>query len=216
MELLTPGVERLAGINIDQITRSVLCAGRNADALAQIVDGLRAANCRGGRSASELPNSRPKELRVRLQKYMEPLVTLRASQSVDAEFFYSITEQTMRPHVLAAGGTWEEERRRKESAEDAICPGTSVILVGTVEAGILAVERSPSEIQLQTLYLLPSFQGLGVGSLLVSSLQQEASRRRIPLRLQVLKANPAKGFYEHLGFSIEEETEYFFHMQFAI
>jgi len=89
-------------------------------------------------------------------------------------------------------------------------------LVGTAEAGILAVERSPSEIQLHTLYLLPSFQGLGVGSYLVSSLQQEASRLLVPLRLQVLKANPAKGFYEHLGFSIEQETEYFFHMQYAI
>jgi hypothetical protein len=31
-----------------------------------------------------------------------------------------------------------------------------------------------------------------------------------------LKANPAKGFYEHMGFSVEEETEYFFHMQYAI
>jgi len=175
-----------------------------------------AASCRRCSSVSELPNSRPKELRVRLQKYLEPLVTLRASQSVDAEFFYSVTEQTMRPHVLAAGGTWEEARRRKEAAEDAICPGTSVILVGTAEAGILAVQRSPSEIQLHTLYLLPRFQGLGVGSSLVSSLQQEATGRRVPLRLQVLKANPAKGFYEHIGFSVEEETEYFFHMQYAI
>ena len=144
---------------------------------------------------------------------MEPLITLRASLSADAELFYSVTEQTMRPHVMAAGGNWKEEHRRRESAEEAISPGAGVILVGPVEAGILAVERLPSEIQLQTLYLLPSFQGLGVGSFLVSSLQQEAKSRCVPLRLQVLRANPAKAFYERLGFSVEEETEYFFHMR---
>lgn len=146
---------------------------------------------------------------------MVPIITLRASQSVDADLFYSITEQTMRPHVLAAGGTWEEERRRKEAAEDACNPGASVILVDTAEAGILAVEKLTSEIRLHMLYLLPGFQGLGVGSTLVSSLQQEASARGVPLRLQVLKVNPAKAFYEHLGFRVEEESEYFFHMQYS-
>ena len=144
---------------------------------------------------------------------MGPLITLRASKIADAELFYSITEQTMRPHVMAAGGTWEEERRREESAEEAINPSASVIMIGTVEAGILTIERLPCEFQLQTLYLLPSFQDLGVGSSLVSSLQQEAKSRCVPLRLQVLKVNPAKAFYERLGFRIEEETEYFFHMQ---
>jgi len=62
---------------------------------------------------------------------MELLVTLRASQSVDAGFFCCVTEKTMRPHVLAAGGTWNEERRRKEAAEDAVYPGASVVLIGT-------------------------------------------------------------------------------------
>jgi len=31
----------------------------------------------------------------------------------------------------------------------------------------------------------------------------------------VLKANSAKHFYERLGFGVEQETEYFFHMQYA-
>jgi GNAT superfamily N-acetyltransferase len=89
-------------------------------------------------------------------------------------------------------------------------------MVGKVEAGILVVERSSREIQLHALYLLPSFQGLGVGSTLVSSLQQEAMKRRVPLRLQVLTANPAKTFYERLAFGLVKETEYFVHMQYPI
>jgi ribosomal protein S18 acetylase RimI-like enzyme len=94
-------------------------------------------------------------------------------------------------------------------------PNASVIVVGAVDAGILLVERLPHEVQLHILYLLPSFQGLGIGSALVSSLQREAAERRVPLRLKVLKVNPAKRLYERMGFSVEEETEHFFCMQNA-
>jgi ribosomal protein S18 acetylase RimI-like enzyme len=147
---------------------------------------------------------------------MVSFIALRTSQRADAELFYFITEQTMRSHIMASGGNWVEERRREEAAEDATNPGASVIMVGTVEAGILVVERFSREIQLHALYLLPTFQGLGVGSTLVSSLQQEAMTSRVPLCLQVLKVNPAKTFYERLDFSIVKETEYFYHVQYPI
>jgi ribosomal protein S18 acetylase RimI-like enzyme len=88
-------------------------------------------------------------------------------------------------------------------------------LVGAIEAGILLVARLPHEVHLQDLYLLPRYQGQGIGSALVSALQKEAIARCVPLRLQVLKVNSAKRFYERLGFSVVEETEYFFHMQYA-
>ena len=140
---------------------------------------------------------------------------LRASQSADANLFYNVTEQTMRAHVLAAGGTWDEQRRRRESAEECANPNASIILVGAIEAGILLVERRPHEVHLQDLYLFPKYQRQGIGSALVSALQKEAIARCVPLRLQVLKVNPAKHFYERLGFSVLEETEYFFYMQYA-
>jgi len=140
---------------------------------------------------------------------------LRASQSADANLFYDLIEQTMRAHVLAAGGTWDEERRRRESVEESANPNARIILVGAIEAGILLVERRPHEVHLQDLYLFPKYQGQGIGSAIVSALQKEAIARRVPIRLQVLKVNPAKRFYERLGFSVLEEAEYFFHMQYA-
>jgi ribosomal protein S18 acetylase RimI-like enzyme len=142
-------------------------------------------------------------------------VTLRAPRSVDASLFYDVAEQTMRAHILAAGGAWDEERRREEMTEVSLDPNASVIVAGTVDAGILLVERSPNEVQLHILYLFPSFQGLGIGTTLVSSLQRKAAERSVPLRLKVLKVNPAKSFYERLGFTVEEETEHFFCMQNA-
>jgi len=142
-------------------------------------------------------------------------ITLRASRETDASLFYDVTEQTMRVHVIAAGGTWEEEGRRREAAEDSVNPDASVIMVGKVDVGIMCVERQPHEIHLHMLCLLPGYQARGIGGSLVSALQREAAARCVPLRLNVLKANSAKRFYERLGFGVEQETEYFFHMQYA-
>jgi ribosomal protein S18 acetylase RimI-like enzyme len=141
-------------------------------------------------------------------------VALRACRSTDAGLFYDVTEQTMRVHVIAAGGAWEEESRRREAAEDSVNPGASVIVVGEVDAGILIVERLPNEVRLLMLCLLPSHQGRGIGRSLVSALQREAAARRVPLLLDVLKVNPARRFYERLGFGVEDESEYFFHMRY--
>ena len=152
---------------------------------------------------------------VRLHTVMSPPLTLRFPRSVDAGLFYDVTEQTMRAHIIAAGGAWDEERRREETTEVSLDPNASVIMVGAVDAGILLVERSPKEVQLHILYLFPSFQGLGIGSTLVSSLQRESAECGVPLRLKVLKVNPAKSFYERLGFIVEEETEHFFCMRNA-
>jgi len=142
-------------------------------------------------------------------------VTLRASRNTDAGFFYRVTEQTMRVHVVAAGGVWNEERTLRETAEDSVNPDASVIVIGAVDVGILIVERLLHEIRLRELCLLPGYQGRGIGCSLVSALQGEAAARCVPLRLHVLKVNPAKRFYERLGFGVEEETEYFFHMLYA-
>ena len=139
--------------------------------------------------------------------------TLRVSRNTDAGLFYDVLEQTMRVHVIAAGGAWEEKPRRREAAEDSVNPGASVIVVGEVDAGILIVERLPNEVRLLMLCLLPSHQGRGIGCSLVSALQREAAARRVPLRLEVLKVNPARRFYERLGFGVVDESEYFFHMR---
>ena len=150
---------------------------------------------------------------IQLQNSMALPAALRVSRNADARLFYDVLEQTMRVHVIAAGGTWEEESRRREAADDSVNPGASVIVLGEVDAGILIVERLPDEVHLLMLCLLPSHQGHGIGCSLVSALQREAAARCVPLRLEVLKFNPARRFYERMGFGVEDESEYFLHMR---
>jgi GNAT superfamily N-acetyltransferase len=57
---------------------------------------------------------------------------------------------------------------------------------------VLMVERLPTHIQLVQIYLLPEYQRLGIGTVLLQKLIAEARQSQIPIRLKVMTINPAK------------------------
>jgi len=62
--------------------------------------------------------------------------------------------------------------------------------------------------KLHKLYLLPEMQGLGFGKLLLLELMQQArAKNQKSLFLNVNRQNPAKQFYEKLGFTIAEQVD---------
>lgn len=78
----------------------------------------------------------------------------------------------------------------------------SVILVRGERAGRLWVARTPEQIRLLDIALLPRFQRRGVGRLLLAQLIEESERARLPLRHMVFQSNTdGMRFYERLGFA---------------
>jgi ribosomal protein S18 acetylase RimI-like enzyme len=141
-----------------------------------------------------------------------PTFTIRRSTIDDAPLFYSVIEQTMREFILATWGRWDEARVRQESLEDSISPNAQVIQIGDVGVGVLLVERLPTHIQLEQIYLFPKYQKLGIGSIIIHELITESSQSQVPIRLRVMAVNPAKQFYEKFGFIVTEVTPEFFYM----
>jgi ribosomal protein S18 acetylase RimI-like enzyme len=86
----------------------------------------------------------------------------------------------------------------------------SVVLVDGLPAGRLLVERSKSSIHIVDLSLLPAFRGAGVGRELVQTLIGEADARGVPVTCNVEVGNPARIFWQRLGFEARsgEETGY--------
>ncbi|MGV3721944.1 MAG: GNAT family N-acetyltransferase [Actinomycetota bacterium] len=80
-----------------------------------------------------------------------------------------------------------------------------LISVSGEPAGAVSVLERDEALHLANLHLLPAFQNRGLGTALVREVQRqaEASRRRVTTR--VLKVNPARAFYERLGFRLEGE-----------
>jgi len=79
-----------------------------------------------------------------------------------------------------------------------ICRGENI--------GAISVERHADFIELSQLFILPQHQNKGIGTSLVRTLALEARQGGMPLRLRVLKSNPALCLYERLGFRVSSTT----------
>lgn len=77
----------------------------------------------------------------------------------------------------------------------------------------MRVDRLPDHWFLAKLYLLPAFQGDGLGSRLLEQLIADAGMLRMPLRLTVLEVDPARHFYERHGFVVTETVPPRHHME---
>ncbi len=79
--------------------------------------------------------------------------------------------------------------------------------------GILALQKLPGWIMLNRIFLLPGAQRRGIGTRIMGEILKSASAQRLPVRLRVLKVNPARRLYERLGFVVTEETETHYSME---
>ena len=74
------------------------------------------------------------------------------------------------------------------------------------------VEDGMSAIRIEKLYILPDEQGKGIGRALLATVDEYARKRCASyLELNVNRNNPAKGFYEKLGFLVVREVDIPYH-----
>ncbi|MCY1043136.1 GNAT family N-acetyltransferase [Corallococcus sp. bb12-1] len=78
--------------------------------------------------------------------------------------------------------------------------GHALIEVDGVPVGRQWLVRTDAETLLVDLALLPSHQGQGLGTRLLCAIQEEATRARVPVRLNVTRDNPALRLYTRHGF----------------
>jgi ribosomal protein S18 acetylase RimI-like enzyme len=79
--------------------------------------------------------------------------------------------------------------------------------------GRMMVFRSEHEIRLVDISVLPESRNAGIGTGLLQDLLNEASESGTPVRLQVLKANPAIRLYERLGFAVVGDDGLYLQME---
>lgn len=133
--------------------------------------------------------------------------TLRAARPEDADFLWQLRQQALRPHVEKAWGAWDDAQQRKFFDRGFKPRETSIIVNAGRDVGRLDIVHSRWEVFLGLIELLPEVQGRGLGSKIVRDLQAEAGQKKLPIRLQVIKANEgAQRLYLRLGFKPAGET----------
>ena len=90
----------------------------------------------------------------------------------------------------------------------------SIILYKGRPVGRFWIGRTPEQIRLLDIAILPEFQNQGVGAALLKSLLAESEAAGVPLRHMVFKMNTAAlRFYERFGFSPIEDVGAYIHME---
>lgn len=84
---------------------------------------------------------------------------------------------------------------------------TYVIECDGENVGRLRVVRTPEQIEISGIQVLPDYQRRGIGTAVITTLLQEGRENDLPVVLQVDKDNPdARRLYLRLGFEQQGET----------
>ncbi len=132
-------------------------------------------------------------------------LTWRPADSSDLDWLEALRIQTMGPHLEAAGSsvTTQEHRARVVQGFDHI----RVIEQGAIRVGMLKLLDESSSWRIVQFQLLPEFQRQGFGGAILGAVIEAAGQQRVPIRLSVLKGNPALRLYARLGFKVVGERE---------
>jgi ribosomal protein S18 acetylase RimI-like enzyme len=133
-------------------------------------------------------------------------VKLRAATPADAEFLYDLLRTTMRDYVEQTW-SWDEDWQRTYFDMHYDPAQNQVVALNGQDIGVIAAERREGGIHLSSIYILPEYQGRGIGTQLINDLLAEAFRQGLPVSLRVLKINPARRLYERLGFVVVDEAD---------
>jgi ribosomal protein S18 acetylase RimI-like enzyme len=122
-----------------------------------------------------------------------------------------LRQKTMLAHQLASGLEPSELEQKQRVAYRFEC--AQIIMLEGQSIGLMKLARDASEWQLIQIQLEPALQGQGIGGALLAAVIAEAKHAGVTLRLDVLRANPARRLYERLGFSRVNEGPHEYEMR---
>jgi ribosomal protein S18 acetylase RimI-like enzyme len=104
--------------------------------------------------------------------------------------------------VALVGYGWTKERLRAQFHREVALANCEVIVVDDRDAGYISTENRGRWWYVDAFAILPNFQNAGVGAAALQTLLEDACRVPVPVRLSVLRTNPARALYLRLGFRV--------------
>ena len=141
----------------------------------------------------------------------ENSLQIRPGAQQDEEWIFQLFKNTMRDYIDAAWG-WEELLQKEGFVTSLPARDFKILTQGGKPIGCFHISQKPDHVVLDMIMVQPDYQRQGHGSYLMKLIKQDASSLGKPLRLSVLKSNPAVSFHEQAGFAVASEDEHSFKM----
>lgn len=139
-------------------------------------------------------------------------VTLRAATIKDLGFAGQVYLETMR-YITDRLPQFDEGQHMARFAERFLPDEVNIVVAAGEDIGWPQVSETEHEIFLKQVFLQPACQGRGIGSQLIADLIERGRQTRKPIRLGVVKNNPAVQLYRRLGFQLTSEDEFKYYME---
>ena len=138
---------------------------------------------------------------------------VRKAQATDSEFVFAVKRAAFREYVEQIWG-WDDTEQRDLHNRRFNSQDLGIIQFCGTDVGFLSTSNTPDTLNVNQLYILPKYQGKGIGAACMRRIIDDASLEQKPVTLQVLKINTrATAFYQRLGFTIVDENSTHFQMK---
>ena len=131
---------------------------------------------------------------------------LREVHEDDFNFLFNLHRATFKRYIDLIWD-WEEEWQLAYFRSRFDPNVRKIIQFQGRDIGCISVQDQGEALFLAYIAICPTYQRRGIGSSLIRDVILKAEGRSIPVRLQLLKVNPARELYERLGFRTTGFTE---------
>lgn len=147
---------------------------------------------------------------------MKFTIGFRTVKHEDLDFLLMLRKKSMSKHLADAKIKLTNEQhleRIKEFYYD-----SHIILrdrkpIGLLKIGVVSLKGTDKSLHIRQLQILPEYQGKGIGSKVLAVVKKKALQLQLPITLNVLLKNPARGLYLRHGFQIEGKNKLEFQMR---
>ena len=131
---------------------------------------------------------------------------LRGAREEDIDVLFQIHKDAYEENVSKIWG-WDDEWQSDIFRKSIVLENVQVIEVQGTPIGYVSVDRKEDLIFMQSIAITSSHRSKGIGTKMIEAIIEESEASGIPVHLQVMKINRARGLYERLGFKIYGDTE---------
>lgn len=142
--------------------------------------------------------------------------TIRPAHESDIEFLFQLLKAALGPYIAETWGEFDDVYQRTRFDGVTRVEDHKIVEISGESIGCICALEREHELRIVRVFILPEYQGQGIGTRIVEDLLSSARQRGVPTRLRVLKVNPARRLYERLGFDIIDETDTHYEMAYNV